>query len=78
MSVDRMEQVELRTRYMLDYNWRAMRRGGGLITPPSITPAVDKTITGPIVCQWIGFVTVPNSVECAVRYTVSYNRTVPR
>lgn len=78
MSVPRMEQVELRIRYLLDYKWRSTRRGGITPTPPFIPCVGDKTIIPPILCQFDQFMAPITSTETWVRYIVSYTRAVPR
>lgn len=79
MSNSRMEQVELRIRYLLDYIWRGNRRGGG--APPTATwiPAAgDSSITGPIFLKFEKYMSELGAVETWFRYLVSYQRNVPR
>lgn len=79
MSVNRMENVELRIRYLLDYIWRSQRRGGGITpTPAQLTASGDSSISNTILCMWHSYLTPLRATEVGVRYVVAYNRNVPR
>lgn len=71
-----VQQAELRIRYLLDLNWRSLRKG----TPPQIPSTGDKSINPSygINITWDGYISPPNAVECQFRYRVFYIRAVPR
>ncbi len=77
MSTKRMEQVELRLRYLLDCLWRAERRTNPP-TPTVVSSSVDSSIQSDyILCKWDKYMGPINSIEAWVRYCVAYNRNVP-
>lgn len=75
-SVDLIQNIELRLRYLLDINWRRRRRG----TPPFIPSTGDKSLDSAVgvLCEWDGYVTMPNAIQTIVRYKTYYVRGVPR
>lgn len=78
MSINRMEQVELRIRYLLDYAWRSSRRGGITPVPPVIPAVGDSSISDPIFCKFDRYIVPLNSTEAGIRYVIAYLRNVPR
>ncbi len=76
-TVEKVINIEMRIRYLLDYTWRTKRKTTVTATTvrgPFVPKMNDRTINGDIFCLWQGWVTPPNSRECAVRYVVSYDR----
>lgn len=72
-TLKRMENAELRLRYLLDYYWRGHRK-----EDPFITPTGDTSIGGLIYCQWERYMAPATAQETWVRYIIAYNRNVPK
>ena len=75
-NFETIQNTELRIRYLLDMNWRRLRKG----VYPNITSTGDNSLdpTFGVKCMWDGYLTPPNAVECQVRYKIYYRRAVPR
>ncbi len=76
MSSHRMEQVELRIRYLLDLLWRSLRRTSPP-TPTHLISTADPTLNGDIICKFDKYMTPISAVEVGVRYCCAYQRIVP-
>lgn len=76
LSLDTIMNVELRLRYLLDSNWRRLRKG----VTPNIPSTGDNTLDPQrgVFCIWDGFAGQPTATECIVRYRIYYYRAVPR
>lgn len=72
-TVEIMENIELRVRYLLDYSWRGER---GI--SPTITAAGDNSIGGQIWCMFDKYMGPTTATELWVRYIVCYERNVPK
>ena len=74
--LETMQNAELRLRYLLDGNWRRLRKG----VPPQIPSTGDKSINPNVgvYLTWEGFITPPTATEIQVRYKAYYVRSVPQ
>lgn len=75
-TLHRMENAELRVRYLLDIHWRNRRRQPGQLTNvPEVDYSIDKDN---ILCLWDQYMAPPTATETWVKYVVAYNRNVPK
>lgn len=72
-SIKRMEQTELRIRYLLDYQWRTKRKTGCYV--PSIG---ESSIKNPIYCKFERYETELNANQVGFVYSLAYERCVPK
>lgn len=73
MSTKRMEQVELRIRWLIDYLWRSYRGVSSVVTS-----SADPTIDPQLLFRWDKYMAPVSSVETWFRYCVAYQRNVPK
>lgn len=75
-GMDLIKNAELRIRYLLDSNWRRLRKGTAPFIPSTGDSSLDPSVG--VYLVWDGFISPPSAVECHIRYRAYYVRAVPK
>lgn len=73
---NKINNASLRVRYLLDLNWRRKRKAKPIHI--SVTPKVDKSLDGGLICRWLGYKTPPNGISVVELWLVSQEIVVPQ